>query len=70
MANTGRPNTGACQFFITVGRASRLDGKHTIFGQVLLGQEVAVAISAVPTDAQDRPKAPVTIVSITIQSKH
>src|SRR5258708_38490214 len=40
MANTGRPNTGACQFFITVGRASYLDGKHTIFGQVLLGQEV------------------------------
>lgn len=70
MANIGRPNSGACQFFITVGRASRLDGKHTIFGQVLLGLEVAVAISAVPTDAQDRPKAPVTIVSISIHSKH
>jgi len=70
MANTGRPNTGACQFFITVGRESRLDGKHTIFGQVVLGQEVAVAISEVPTDAQDRPKTPVTILSITIQSKH
>jgi cyclophilin family peptidyl-prolyl cis-trans isomerase len=70
MANTGRPNTGACQFFITVGRASHLDGKHTIFGQVVLGQEVAVAISTVPTDAQDRPKTPVTISSIAIQSKH
>jgi cyclophilin family peptidyl-prolyl cis-trans isomerase len=70
MANTGGPNTGACQFFITVGRASRLDGKHTIFGQVLLGLDVAVAISAVPTDSQDHPKAPVTIVGLSIQSKH
>jgi peptidyl-prolyl cis-trans isomerase A (cyclophilin A) len=70
MANTGRPNTGACQFFITVGRANWLNGKHAIFGQVVLGQEVAVAISEAPTDAQDRPKTPVTISSITIQSKH
>jgi len=69
MANTGRPNTGACQFFITVGRESRLDGKHTIFGQVMLGQEVAVAISEVPTDAQDRPKTPVTISGVTIMRR-
>jgi peptidyl-prolyl cis-trans isomerase A (cyclophilin A) len=69
MANTGRPDSGACQFFITVGRASRLDGKHTIFGQVLSGQEIAVAISAVPVDSQDHPKLPVTITSITIRSK-
>ena len=41
-----------------MGRASRLDGKHTIFGQVVLGHEVAVAISEVPTDAEDRPKTP------------
>jgi peptidyl-prolyl cis-trans isomerase A (cyclophilin A) len=70
MANTGRPNSGACQFFITVGRASRLDGKHTIFGQVVLGHEVAVSISEVPTDADDRPKTPVTVRSITIHTKH
>jgi peptidyl-prolyl cis-trans isomerase A (cyclophilin A) len=69
MANTGRPNTGACQFFITVGRARYLDGKHTIFGQVLSGQEVAVAISAVPTGSDDRPKTPVIVKSVTIHSK-
>jgi len=69
MANTGRPNSGSCQFFITVGRASRLDGKHTIFGQVVLGQEVAVAISTVPTDAQDRPKSPVIMKSVTIHER-
>jgi peptidyl-prolyl cis-trans isomerase A (cyclophilin A) len=70
MANTGRPDSGSCQFFITVGRATHLDGKHTIFGQVLLGQEVAVAISAVPTGSDDKPKTPVILKSITIRSKH
>lgn len=70
MANTGRPNTGACQFFITVGRATHLDGKHAIFGQIVLGQEVAVAISAVPTDSTSHPKTPVIVKSITIHSKH
>ena len=69
MANTGSPNTGSCQFFITVGRASYLDGKHTIFGQVVLGQEVAVAISIVPTKSEDRPKSPVIVKSIVIYSK-
>jgi peptidyl-prolyl cis-trans isomerase A (cyclophilin A) len=69
MANTGRPNSGACQFFITVGRASYLDGKHTIFGQVVSGQEVAVAISTVPTGSEDRPKTPVILKSVTIRSK-
>jgi peptidyl-prolyl cis-trans isomerase A (cyclophilin A) len=69
MANTGKPDTGSCQFFITVGRASYLDGKHTIFGQVVVGQEVAVAISEVPTGAEDRPKVPVLVTSITIHSK-
>ena len=69
MANIGKPDSGSCQFFITVGRASHLDGRHTIFGQVLLGQEVAVAIAAVPTGSDDRPKKPVIVTSITIHSK-
>jgi len=68
MANIGRPDTGACQFFITVGRARHLDGKHTIFGQVLVGQEIAVAISEVPTGADDRPKTPVIVKHVTIRS--
>ncbi len=68
MANTGGPNSGSCQFFITVGRATHLDGRHTIFGQVLEGYNVAVAISTVPVDSE-RPKTPVYIKSITIRSK-
>ena len=69
MANTGRPDSGSCQFFITVGRASHLDGRHTIFGQIVQGQEVSVAISEVPTGSNDRPPNPVTVNSITIRSK-
>jgi cyclophilin family peptidyl-prolyl cis-trans isomerase len=69
MANTGAPNSGSCQFFITVGRASHLDGKYTLFGQVVMGQEVAVAISEVPTGSGDRPKKPVTVTGISIRTR-
>jgi cyclophilin family peptidyl-prolyl cis-trans isomerase len=69
MANTGQPHTGNCQFFITVGRPTHLDGKHTIFGQVMTGLEVAMAISTVRTGAEDRPVQPVVIESVTIVRK-
>jgi cyclophilin family peptidyl-prolyl cis-trans isomerase len=69
MANTGRPHTGNCQFFITVARPTHLDGKHTIFGQVMSGLEVAMAISEVPTGSDDKPVKPVVIESVTIVRK-
>lgn len=69
MANTGRPNSGNCQFFITVGRPTHLDGKHTIFGQVMTGLEVAMAISQVRTGAEDRPATPIILESVTIVRK-
>lgn len=66
MANAG-PNTGNSQFFITHGATPWLDGKHTIFGQVVEGQKVVVAIGNVPRDARDRPLQPVTINKVTIE---
>jgi cyclophilin family peptidyl-prolyl cis-trans isomerase len=61
MANAG-PNTNGSQFFIVTAEATPwLDGKHTVFGRVSEGMEVADAISTVETDAEDKPRAPVVI---------
>jgi cyclophilin family peptidyl-prolyl cis-trans isomerase len=63
MANSG-PNTNGSQFFINLGDTPHLTGKHTVFGEVVAGMEIATAIGAVARDPQDKPLQPVTIVSI------
>jgi cyclophilin family peptidyl-prolyl cis-trans isomerase len=65
MANRG-PNTNASQFFIVTEKAqTHLDGKHTVFGKVTKGLDIAVAISSVPVDENDKPLDPVYVISIT-----
>jgi cyclophilin family peptidyl-prolyl cis-trans isomerase len=64
MANAG-PNTNGSQFFIvTADECSWLEGKHTVFGRVVEGQDVADRISQVDRDSRDKPTTPVTIERI------
>lgn len=70
MANRG-PNTGSTQFFITEGTPDYLNGKHTIFGEVVEGQDVVHKIANVPTfqggDKKDRPITPVIVKTVVIR---
>ena len=61
MANAG-PNTNGSQFFIVIAEACPwLDGKHTVFGQVIEGQDIVDRISRAESDGRDRPVTPITI---------
>lgn len=66
MANHG-PNTNSSQFFITVAPYPSLDGRFTIFGEIVQGLDKVVAISRVPRGPDDRPRTPVVIKTVRIQ---
>lgn len=63
MANAG-PNTNGSQFFINAANNNFLDTKHTVFGKVVKGQEVADAINNVKTGPSDRPVEPVVLEKV------
>jgi peptidyl-prolyl cis-trans isomerase A (cyclophilin A) len=66
MANSG-PNTNGSQFFITVDKTEWLTGNHTIFGEVVEGQDVVDAITKVKRNAQDRPAQDIKVNAVAIE---
>jgi cyclophilin family peptidyl-prolyl cis-trans isomerase len=73
MANTGRPNSGSCQFFINTVHNSFLDwfspgpSKHPVFAKVTGGMDVVKKIETTKTDGGDRPITPVKMIKVTVQ---
>jgi len=67
MANSG-PNTNSAQFFITYTPQHGLDGKHTVFGQLVEGMDVLEKLT--PRDPSQNPQfAGDKIIRITIEER-
>jgi cyclophilin family peptidyl-prolyl cis-trans isomerase len=62
-----QPDSAGAQFFICATDQPSLQGQYTVFGRVVEGLEVVQAISASEADAEGRPKARITIRTVTIR---
>ena len=69
MARAMHPDSAGSQFFIMVAPAPHLDGQYAAFGQVTDGVEEAIRISELPTDWNDKPRTPVVIQSIRVDTQ-
>ena len=73
LANTGKPNSGGCQFFINTKHNDYLDwfsagqSKHPVFGKVTDGMDVVRRIEKTETDGRDRPVTPLEMVRVTVR---
>jgi peptidyl-prolyl cis-trans isomerase A (cyclophilin A) len=66
MANSGDPDSGGCQFFITAQTMQPWNGKYTIFGEVVAGLDVVSKISRMPVHG-DKPVDPVKLLHVSIE---
>ena len=68
MANSG-PNTNGSQFFITEVATPWLDGRHTVFGEVVNGKDVIDSIANVEKGPQDKPKTDIVLEKVSVFAK-
>ena len=67
MARSRDPDSAGSQFFICHSAARFLDGKYTVFGEVIDGIEIVDRIVASPRDDRDRPLAPQRILAARVE---
>lgn len=65
-ARTSEPNSAGSQVIVAFGReaAPQLDGKYTVFGQLVFGADALAAIAKTPVDADGTPREPLIIESV------
>lgn len=69
MANAGKPGTNGSQFFVAYKAHRHLDGRYTVFGQVIDGMDTLDKMERAPVDpANDRPRQPLRINRVTVHA--
>ena len=66
MARSSDPDSAGSQFFIVTSDSTFLDREYTVFGQVLIGMEVADKIVNLPRDGNDCPLQEAKMIQVTI----
>ena len=61
-------NSGESSFSLLLAPAPHLDGKYTVFGKLLWGNDVLAAIAAVPRDAHNKPLEDIIVQAATVKT--